>query len=819
MPTREDIQALQEGYSKALTFWQNFISPPQPPPQIQSEPQYGNNIIYSPGGNAALEQLTKTQELQQLQQYMGAAGLREIEGASAARAEYARQAALAARYDINVNPAVMMPQYYGSNIYGLPQMPYLMPAQEQIYRPLNIEQRIESTIAAAESGIPIQAFATSPLQATYEYNRARLGAFASSFGTLVPKTMADIAAFGLAGKIASSLVGRSILGSIPVVGGLSKFALEMAGGFGLAYLFGKPIEMAYDAIKLHNERAEAAEIITRSFVTAGPEVSPLGTGLKAGAASALGYSMMRIAERMGMASYRDIEEILKIGGAGGLFMLDQTTVDIERRLRSVIKIFGEVAKISNDPDMQKHLRNISEFYKFGGTPEAYLATAEIAGMGMRVTGQTFDQLMNTYGAMGMTTFHGMGLVPAYGAMYGIQARIAAQLAVNARAFSPERLATLGGIEGVTAALIRGQSVSAAAFANLALPSLITAQGGGMGVNLAGAWDVASSGTPLAAIARQPQALATYAQQSGKNIAQAIQDYMINSNMLQSEILKNNPLIGQVYLMNAANELTRRTGGLMTTEFALMALGVDKDTAISMVRTYGDIDSLREMRRQAMIQMNEMSFRAVNERRNNLSRFGISAQVGIFEPIHRIMAAPGRFVHESIVTPYRQEAQLYALSGTPLYAQAMMETYGSPTDVAKRSLMEGEINSGIVAGISKWWSEPMFKPGYESAVEAAMGRGFLNPLRAMIFERPIFGRTLAYGASLALSAIPVVGTLFGAPVGIATALADWSTEKVHTKALTIAKDSVLLSSASNTGKVDQRGAYEFLEEFSAGLVGP
>ena len=722
---KESIQDIQEGYSKALTFWQNFISPPEPP-SVNIDT---SNVQYAPGRNLALEQ--HRQSIREINDITS--NFAKPASLSGFSTNYAAQAARAARHDVNVNPAVVLPQFYGGPVFGLPQMPYLMPPQEQIYRPIDFASRA-AVSEDVESAISYTPLTTSPLEQIYEYHRGRQGAFASAFGSLVPKTLIDIVGFGLGGKIATSIVGRSVLGKIPYIGGISRAALSIGFGMPIAALLSYPLTAFIESVNLHNERAQAAEMLTKEFVTVGPELAPLGRGLAAGPAARLGYGMMRIAERMGTVAYRDVEEILKIGGSGGLFMLDQTSLDIEKKLRNVIKVFGEVAKITNDPSMEKHIRNIAEFYKFGGGPSQYLAAIEMGGMTSRVTGMPIDHLMSTYGAMGMSTFQAMGLVPAYGAMYGLQARLSTQLAVNAGAFSPERLATLGGIEGVTASLIRGQAVSASAFSNLVLPAMITAgPGGTIDVNTALATSIARSTNPLDIIARQPSAIANYARNSGRTMAQALQDFYFNSNILQSEIMKNDSLIGQVFLMNAANQLTRMSGGAILTESALTMLGVDRDTAIAMTKTYGDPKALREMRKQAMIQAAEISERSYEERRAAISSLGIGYQVGLKVPIERAIIGLGReFVHEGIVTPFRRSVQQEALRGTMMYAEAQRRESFHEEFLAA----EERARSPLLANVSKWFGERWISEEEEARIEAIRGRSILNkPLARMSQLRP------------------------------------------------------------------------------------
>lgn len=807
----DDLKSLQEGYSKALTFWQNFVSPPS---EQQSVNVDTSSVQFAPGRNLALEQYYQMKQgqiatQQQIQQQFSSVAQRpEVVQFSS---EYARQAAMAARHDVNVNPAVMLPQYYGGNVYGLPQMPYLLPPQEQIYRPIDFSTGVSIGEEGVRAGTPYTALASSPLQQMYDYQRAKIGAFAGAFGELVPRTITDILGFGIGDRIAKSIIGRSVLGSIPYVGGGARFLLSGVAGMGMSYLLGLPVTMMADTIRLHNERAQAAEAISREFVTVGPELSPLGKGLRADAASRLGYSMMRITERMGMASYRDVEEILKIGGAGGLFMLDQTSGDIERKLRGVIKVFGEVAKITNDPDMRKHIQNIAEFYKFGGTPEHYLSAVEMGGIGARVTGMSFEKLMGTYGAMGMSAFQGMGLVPAYGAMYGIQARTFAQLAANVGAFSPERLATLGGIEGVSAALIRGQAVSASAFSNLVLPSIVGGGPAGIGVNVAGANNIAASANPLFAIANQPAALARYAQNSGKTMAQALQDFSLNAELLQSEVMKNNPMLGQVFLMNSANQLTRMTGGQMTAEQALMTLGVDRNTAISMVKSYGNVEALMEMKRQAQLQMAEMSMRFRDERRNALSRFGIKAQTEIIEPLGLALVDIGREIfHEGIVTPYRDEAQLQALRGTNLYGTAVAERGITGADIMSRE--------GMLGAISRWFAKPTFSPAYEAGIEMMEGRGFLTGIKAAFAERPVLSTIIGDAIS---SLNPIAGFALGSTVSSFTLAYGQKEfkEEMERKAAAMSNDARIFEKASTSNVESNRiEAMDFLEAFKNNRYG-
>lgn len=801
---KDNISYLAQGYEKALTFWQNFIQPQQPGLEI---PQTGG-VVYNPTGNAILDEYYRTLPANQ----RIAMPAQMASEAGRFSAEYAAQAAKAARYDVNVNPAVVMPAYYGGAVPGLPPLPYLLPAQQQIFRPIDIAAPIAAMERGALEGVPATGLSSSFIEQFYGYNRARIGAFTSSFAPMILKTPFDILAFGMAERIVSRAVGASVLGNIPILGGVSRFIGTTALGLGLSAAFGFGVQKLIDTVQLHNERAAAAEMLTKEFVVAGPEVSAMGRGLSAPGAAKLGYGMMRMAERMGIVSYRDIEEILKVGSASGLFMMDQTTGDIEKRLKSVIKVFGEIAKITNDPNIQEQLRNLGELYKFGGNLESSLATFEMAGLAGRVTGMSYNHLMKSYGAMGISTFQAMGLVPASGAFYGVHARAAAQLAAASGTFTPERLATLGGVEGLTASLIRTQAVSAAAYTNLILPSVITAgPGGSMGVDINAAVAYAYSSNPLAALQLQPQRLAAFARQAGVSMPMALQMYGLNANILQSELMRNNPYIGEIATVNLANQITRMSGGQIAFETALQMLGLSKEESIAKAKMYTNPEYLRSLKNQIQTQMAEASARSYDETRNALSSLGMGWQLGVAIPFEHFTLGPGRWMHQNIVAPYRTAAQIESLRGTGLYAR----------QVAASGLTASDFSGGVMADISEWWGRPFVSRGEEAKVELATGKSWLTSARAKWIGQPKWLNYTIVGGKLLLGAL--AGT-FLTPIAAAPFMA-WAAEDIYAGATTPtereSREAVLnrvsdmyLMQQAATSKVEanELAARRFLEAF-------
>jgi len=511
-------------------------------------------------------------------------------------ADFSRAMAESSRYAYRATNVPMPPSFmYPREALplGIPRPEYLLPPSAQVYAPA----------LAGGYNIPQTPFGYTsiyrdPLDALFAYKLARARASltgAESFTT------------GLVSGGVGMAVGT-------MVGGLPGAVVGLLAGVGTDLALQATIGLLKAPFAVHMREAERMYQATRQFMIAGPAMHPMGVGIAPIQAAELGFRGQILAERAGGLGYRDIEEIIKTGGQYGLFTWTQDLDAISRNMRSLVKLLGRIAQMTNDPDFRRHLQNIGQLQQIGLLPSEATALYSNAQMAGRLTNISYEALLQTSGAYGAQTFGALNMLPGVGIIYGINARAAAQMGMATGAYSPKMAAYLGGPEGIAQRIVNQQASFINTFGAFTLPSFLTYGATGLEIDKNKLMSYLTGGMTLTqALTGQAGTLADIARVSGRPYTSVLQEYLFKQDLLQSEqarLLGQNPLLMDVMMGKTYLDIQKMMGGPGAIDLetvALLLAGGEfaspeaKRNALAMVQRLKNPAYLRNMRQQILMQ--------------------------------------------------------------------------------------------------------------------------------------------------------------------------------------------------------------------------
>jgi hypothetical protein len=206
---------------------------------------------------------------------------------------------------------------------------------------------------------------------------------------------------------------------------------------------------------------------SQNFVHGGPDLNMMtGQGLSAHGATHLGrkleetaYSSRFRRETGGAFSAQDLTKITSVAGQQGLLNDAQSVDQIHDRVKGIAKSLVSFMKIANEPNVVEALKSMGKARQMGLSIGETMDMAMEARMYSRMAGTSVKGIMETGGAQGAMMFQQQGLSAGLGMRVGMGAMGTAQSAVGSGAFTPQRLAMLGGVQGVA----QHEMESAAAF--------------------------------------------------------------------------------------------------------------------------------------------------------------------------------------------------------------------------------------------------------------------------------------------------------------------------------------------------------------------
>jgi hypothetical protein len=223
-------------------------------------------------------------------------------------------------------------------------------------------------------------------------------------------------------------------------------------------------------------RSQQMQAASQDFVTGGADLNMMtGRGLSRHGATHLGrmledtaYSSRFQRQTGGAFSAQDLTKITQVAGQQGMLNDSQSVEQIHDRVKGIAKSLVSFMKIANEPNVVEALKSMGKMRQMGMSIGETMDMAVDARMYSKMAGTSARNLMETAGAQGAMTFQQQGLSAGLGMRMGMGAMGMAGAAVSAGAFSPQRLAMLGGASGVaqremesTAAFLKQPMMAAA----------------------------------------------------------------------------------------------------------------------------------------------------------------------------------------------------------------------------------------------------------------------------------------------------------------------------------------------------------------------
>lgn len=150
----------------------------------------------------------------------------------------------------------------------------------------------------------------------------------------------------------------------------------------------------------------------------------------------------------GAFSAQDLTRITQVAGQQGMLNDTQSVEQIHDRVKTVAKSLVSFMKIANEPNVVEALKSMGKMRQMGLSLGETMDMAVDARMYARMAGTSVRGIMETGGAQGAMLFQQQGLSAGLGMRMGMGAMGMANAAVAGGAFTPQRLAMLGGVQGV-----------------------------------------------------------------------------------------------------------------------------------------------------------------------------------------------------------------------------------------------------------------------------------------------------------------------------------------------------------------------------------
>lgn len=195
---------------------------------------------------------------------------------------------------------------------------------------------------------------------------------------------------------------------------------------------------------------------SQNFVGGGSDLNmQTGRGLSQTGATHLGrlledtaYSTRFRRETGGAFSAQDLTKITNVAGQQGMLNDAQSVDQIHDRVKNVAKSLVSFMKIANEPNVVAALKSMGQMRAMGMSLGETMDAAVEARMYSKMAHTSASNLMATSGAQGAMLYQQQGLSAGLGMRMGMGAMGMASAAVGGGAFTPQRLAMLGGVHGV-----------------------------------------------------------------------------------------------------------------------------------------------------------------------------------------------------------------------------------------------------------------------------------------------------------------------------------------------------------------------------------
>lgn len=381
---------------------------------------------------------------------------------------------------------------------------------------------------------------------------------------------------------------------------------------------------------------------SQDFVTGGPDLSSYGRGLTTSGAARLGTMLTNTArdttfqrETGNSFSTQDMIRLTQESGKLGMLEDTQSVEQIHRRVKTLAKSLSGFMKIAGEPDVMNALKTMANLKAMGLSISETMETAGEARMYSKMAGTTVQGIMDRGGAPGAMLFQQQGLSAGLGFRVGMGAMGMAQASVGAGAFTPQRLAMLGGVSGIA----QHEMESSAAF--LKQPVLAAAMsrmgaGGEFGV----------SGSAIQGLLRGKTDINQMTGQAANNLLDAVQRggvgalgmYQIQQSELQDQIGR---VLGPQGLQTAkANQvmqtmkmlgLGKDAGGFAT---AALGMGMTNEQTRTLMTQMASPEYHENIQRQLQAQHSEASAMEYERRKTEKPDIGrkMAGATGMLSPL-------------------------------------------------------------------------------------------------------------------------------------------------------------------------------------------
>jgi hypothetical protein len=389
----------------------------------------------------------------------------------------------------------------------------------------------------------------------------------------------------LAGGIGMMLGGTS--GAVAGLTGFEHFGLgQMAQTFGSNLL--NPIL---------NRRAETAQLQNMSlgFVRGGQDLSGLGMGLSATAASQLRSGLTQMAgssqfqRDTGFSFNRqDVMKITSLSAQLGMLDQSQTADQIKNEVGKISRALSNFVKIAEEPDIQKAMQMMAGMRNAGMATSEIGAAARNARQFARMAGTDMAGIFEA-GSAGAGAYQARGLSAAAGLNAGMASVGIARQA--SALMSPAGLAMAGGEQGIANTLMEG-GASAASLSAL-LPGMVRRGAGGrLIIDRESLSDLTSGRVNIQEFMRRGAS-------RGRDLgAQGMEELITRRSELQDEMSRGMGGMNATLLpMVLARRVMQSVPG-MTMRGALMTMGMGEQQAGTYAQMARDPRFIASMQQQA-----------------------------------------------------------------------------------------------------------------------------------------------------------------------------------------------------------------------------
>jgi hypothetical protein len=222
----------------------------------------------------------------------------------------------------------------------------------------------------------------------------------------------------------------------------------------------------------------AMQRTSQNWVTAGPDIHPMGRGLSQEAGRGLAQNIRQMAgsqefqaQTGGAFNREDLTKMTSLAGRTGLMDMEQSLPQIKDQLQRVSRTVSAFMQLTSDPDVTSVIRQMGQLRGMGmSMPEIESAAYQMKAYA-RAAGTSIGGMQAQGGLPGAATFQQAGLSPAAGFGVGMHAMASARQAVSTGTFTPMQLAMQGGVSGVAQRNVQAQA------AYMSTPLFAAAAGG------------------------------------------------------------------------------------------------------------------------------------------------------------------------------------------------------------------------------------------------------------------------------------------------------------------------------------------------------